>query len=439
MATDALIARYNQPVPRYTSFPTAAQFHALEAAPYAAALTQIAPTEQLSLYLHVPFCASLCHYCGCHTEITTRRSKLAEFTTQLQQEIALVTRLIGRRQPVSHIHFGGGTPNYLSPQQSAALFATLRQHFACDEAAIAIECDPRLLTQEHIATYAREGVTRVSLGIQDSDPVVQQAIHRIQPIAQVRAVVQQLRDHGITQINFDLILGLPNQTAASVSATLAEVIALRPPRVAVFPYAHVPWMKPQQKLLERFPMPDAGARHAMGLHVAATLQDAGYLAIGMDHFALPDDRLAIRQREGKLRRNFQGYTDDTSDILLGFGPSSISQFPHLFAQNTPDRTRYAAALAAHTLPTARGCHRTDDEARRSRLIERLLCDFAVDWAADAMPPAAAPLAQMLADGLVTREGTALRITPRGRPFARSIATLFDPGYQPQEGRHAQAI
>ena len=440
MDISLLLARYGRQVPRYTSYPTAVQFRPMQEAPYRARLARLTNDARVSLYLHIPFCPSLCHYCGCHTEITRCPAPLAEYVAQLTREIAQVAAQIGQRIAVSRIHFGGGTPNYLSTPQLTHLLETLAQHFTVDaETNIDMECDPRLLDAEKITAYAALGVRRISLGIQDFDARVQQTIHRVQPHAKVAEIVRELRSAGLNDINFDLILGLPEQTLASVEATLAQVIALRPSRIAVFPYAHVPWVKPQQKLLERFTLPDASMRHAMGVLVAERLVAAGYEAIGMDHFALPEDALARLQQQGKLRRNFQGYTDDMAETILGFGSSAISQFPDLFVQNMTDRKAYAAAIAAQQLPVACGCQLTADDQVRGALIERLLCDFTIDWAEYGVEPDAARIAALVADGVILCEGTRLTITQEGKALARIVAALFDTYYRVDSGYHAQAV
>lgn len=442
VSTDALIAKYDRPVPRYTSFPTAVQFtHEISQDRYRALLAGLPPDEPVSLYLHIPFCHSLCHYCGCHTKITSSPSPVRAYVSNLLNEIALCGEATGTMLPAGRIHFGGGSPNFAETEDLAALLSGLARSFVfSEETQIDMECDPRLLTEEKIAAYAAMGVNRVSLGIQDFDETVQRAINRLQPYDMVRDCVQSLRRNGIHEINFDLIVGLPEQSVHSVSRTAELAMSLSPQRLAVFPYAHVPWMKKHQKLLERFRLPSARERFDMIETLRSLLSRRGYRDIGIDHYALETDSLSRAQNRGTMQRNFQGYTDDPSRTILGFGLSSISQFETAYVQNTTDPTAYRGALSRQDFPIQRGCVLSADDRTRRALIERLMCDFSLQFAD--FPEIRVPrdrLALLEQDGLLQMDGERLRVSVQGKPFVRVIAACFDPYLDPEAGRHAKAV
>lgn len=334
-------------MPRYTSFPTAVQFReSQDREIYINRLCSLTSNESVSLYIHIPFCHSLCHYCGCHTKIVQSYNPIASYIDTLVKEIELVGSNLKYAQPVSRIHFGGGSPNYAKTVDIKRLLDTLRRYFDLSSAQIDMECDPRLLNDEKISDYAALGLSRISLGIQDFNPIVQKAINRIQPFEMVQNQIGALRAHNIHHINFDLIIGLPEQTTATVNETLDKVLKLQPSRVAVFPYAHVPWMKKHQKLLEKYKLPDTVLRYDMAKLTETRLKEAGYESIGIDHFALPDDSLVFASESGSMRRNFQGYTDDPARTILGFGLSSISQFKDAYIQNTTDAPLYRKTIEA---------------------------------------------------------------------------------------------
>ncbi len=430
-------------VPRYTSYPTALQFTGQigpsAVKPWLAALD---PTEPVSLYLHVPFCKKLCLYCGCNTQIVSRHRPIGDFVHDLLAEIDLVAGLLPARPTVGHLHFGGGTPTVLAPDELRAVRRKLDERFLLAPGAeIAVEIDPRTLDDATIAALAEIGVTRASFGVQDFDAEVQQAIHRVQPFAMVEAAVQRLRGAGIPEIAFDLIYGLPRQTVASVERSVDLATALWPGRVALFGYAHVPWMKPHQQALERHGLPGGELRWAMADAAAARLLRAGYRRIGLDHFALPGDAMTRAAETGTLRRNFQGYTTDRAETLLGFGPSSISQVPQGFAQSLTETATWAKAVRAGELPVARGVAVDADDRVRARIIERLMCDLAVDLAAypGDFTYERARLEALAADGVVTLDGDVVRVAEAARPLTRGVAAVFDRHLALDTTRHAVAV
>ncbi len=437
--TLALLAKHDRPVPRYTSYPTAPHFtHTPAELDVPARLAALPPGEAVSLYLHVPFCRVLCHYCGCHTQAVTSDSPVERFVPLLIQEIERVAARVPPALPVSQVHFGGGTPNILPlPALGRILAALWRAFTRTADTTVAMECDPRLLDTQYIQGLARLGFTRLSLGVQDFDDAVGAATNRVQPYARVRDQVATAHMEWITDINFDLMVGLPHQTPDSVAHTAGQAADLGPGRLAVFAYAHVPWMKKHQKLLERYALPGGPARFAMARTVEAVLSARGYQPIGIDHFARPGDSLHDAWATGRLRRNFQGYTDDTARILIGFGPSAISALPGAYAQNVPDTARWAQAVEGGAFATARGRVLTAEDAARARAIEQVMCAGRADDAALADP---VRLAELEADGIIKTTRTGFEVTESGRPFTRLAAALFDAHYAPGvTQRHARAV
>ena len=438
-----LLAKYDRPVPRYTSYPTAPHFHAgIGPHDYRDWLAELPSGARLSLYLHVPFCQELCWYCGCHTSVARRYRPVAEYHGLLLRELDLVGIALGGRRPVGHIHFCGGTPTMLAPDDLRALGERLRARFdVVDDVEFAIEIDPRRLTRESVAALAAIGVNRASLGVQDVNPEVQRAINRWQPFAIVERAVDGLRTAGIGCINFDLMYGLPQQTAARVQASVDAALALRPARVALFGYAHVPWMKRHQRLIDEAALPGAAERAAQFEAAAARLEEAGYVAIGLDHFALPEDDLAVAQREGRLHRNFQGYTTDDAAALLGFGASAIGALPQGYVQNAVPVPEYRDAIRRGRLATARGIRLSAEDRLRRSIIERLMCDFAVDLHGPRGDLAAEldALEPFQADGLLTIEDGLIRVGPAGRPLIRTICAVFDAHLERSLARHSRAV
>jgi oxygen-independent coproporphyrinogen-3 oxidase len=450
MAIADLLAKYDQRVPRYTSYPTAPHFSAaVGAGDYARWLRDLRDGAALSLYLHVPFCASLCLFCACHTTVARNPAPMLAYAETLQAEIDRVADAIGRRLAVRHVHWGGGTPTSLPSTAMRAVMARLRARFTvADDAEIAVEIDPRTLGSDSLDALAEIGTNRASLGVQDFDPTVQAAINRHQSFELTEACVEQLRERGIRSINLDLIYGLPHQTESGVARTVATALRLAPDRAAVFGYAHVPWMKKHQALLPEAALPDAMARYRQRQVIEDVVRDRGLVPVGMDHFAHPADPMARAASDRRLKRNFQGYTTDEAPVLLGFGASSIGSLPNGYVQNHAVVPVWRDAVRAGKLPTARGIALTDDDRLRRAVIERIMCDFSVDLrevaaAQDADPARlmdAAPALQGLArDGLIEWDGFGLSVTEIGRPFVRTVAATFDSWLRPGGARHASAV
>ena len=450
MDTEALLAKYDRRVPRYTSYPTAPQFSAaVDAACTRDWLGGLADGTALSVYLHVPFCAELCWFCACHTTVTHRAEPVARYAQTLLDEIDLVAGAIGRPLPLRHVHWGGGTPTALAPADMAAIATRLKTRFAlAEDAEIAVEVDPRTLTAAAADTMAAIGVTRASLGVQDFDPVVQAAVHRHQSFAVTEAAATRLRACGIGAINLDLIYGLPHQTEAGVAATVARALDLGPDRVAVFGYAHVPWLKRHQRLLPEAALPGPAARFAQRAAAERVILAAGYEAVGLDHYARPGDPLAVAARAGRVRRNFQGYTTDMAPVLLGFGASSIGALPDGYVQNETAIPAWRDAVRAGRLPIARGVALTSEDRLRRAVIEQLMCQGEADLpaiaarhgvGAEVLLAAGPVLAAQAADGLVRWDGARVAVTERGWPFVRAVAAAFDAYLAPEATRHAAAI
>lgn len=447
---DTRLASYaTRQVPRYTSYPTAPHFSAdIDATTAETWFDELDDKARLSIYLHIPFCREMCRYCGCHTKVTRKDEPIAAYVETLRREIALIIDRAGGR-PVTHIHWGGGTPSILKPAQFAAVIDDLRSGFRFSEDLDhAIELDPRTVTPEMVAVLAENGVTRASLGVQDFTPRVQEAIGRIQPVETVAHVVALLRDVGITAINFDLMFGLPHQTVDDVKRTARIAAEMEPSRLAIFGYAHVPWFKSHQRLIDAAALPGAMERLDQAAAAERTLAAAGYVPIGIDHFARPDDPLAIAQRAGALRRNFQGYTTDNADALVALGASSIGSLPQGFMQNAPDIGGWRRAIEKGHLAVVRGFALGAEDRLRAAIIERLMCDFEVNLAALAADNAGVEdhfaddlerLRPLADDGLVEIDGLHVRILEAGRPFSRIVAACFDTYLAAGAARHSAAV
>jgi oxygen-independent coproporphyrinogen-3 oxidase len=445
-----LIARYDQRIPRYTSYPTAPHF-SNEVGPETAArwLADLPAGVAASLYLHVPFCAELCLYCGCHTSVARRYAPVAAYVELLEREIALVAERLTHPIDVRHIHWGGGTPTILKGSDLKRLMARLREAFRIAAAAeVAIEIDPRTVTPAHIETLADSGFNRASLGVQSFEPLVQQTIRRIQSFEETARVADWLRHAGIDGINLDLMYGLPYQTVENVVATVERSLSLDPDRVSLFGYAHVPWMKRHQALLPEDVMPNAEERFAQFEAAAARLVEAGYVRVGLDHFAKPDDPMAEALKAGDLKRNFQGYTTDAAPVLIGFGASAISSYPQGYAQNASSTPEYRTAVLAGELATARGLALTEEDRLRREVIERLMCDLAVDLgevcrrhgiAPDHFGPELQAVDRLAGEGLARRDGVRVSVPEEARPLLRVLCAAFDARLAASAGRHARAI
>ena len=449
-----LVARHDGRVPRYTSYPTAPHFApSIGASVYARWLAELPPDTPLSLYLHVPFCDRLCLYCGCNTQVVRLESAHRAYTDWLLGEIDRVADIIGRRAPVSHVHWGGGTPTALPGDCLVAAMDRLRARFAFrDDAEIAIEIDPTSLPDDRREALKPMGVTRMSLGVQDLEPAVQKAIGREQSYEQTAACADAARALGVGSLNLDLIYGLPLQTEESVARTARRALDLGADRVAVFGYAHVPWMKRHQALMPEDALPGPVERYAQLMVIHRVLVDeGGYVPVGLDHYAKPDDSMAKAARGGSVKRSFQGYTTDAAPALIGFGASAIGSLPQGYVQNAPSAAAYGREAGEGRLATVRGVALTADDRLRRDLIERLMCDLSVDIEAIAAAHDADPaplraeanrgMAPFVEDGLAFWDGGLIAVTERGRPFVRSIAALFDVYLaQPSEKpRHARAV
>lgn len=447
-----LVEKYDGRVPRYTSYPTAVNFNTdIGASQYRNWLGALAPDRPLSLYLHVPFCERLCWYCACHTRAAHKKKTVADYVRRLVREIDLVADAIPHRPVVSAIHLGGGSPNMLSASDLAQLFSRLRARFVlADQAVVAAELDPRSLTPEWISAAVSLGLNRASLGVQDLDPSVQVAINRVQPHKLIEWSMKTLRSEGVESINVDLVYGLPRQTIPGLARTIDQLVPLEPDRIALFGYAHVPWMMPRQKLIREGELPDAGQRYQQQLVANNKLQKAGYIPIGLDHFALPTDDLAIAAENGFLRRNFQGYTSDNVGTVIGLGASSISTFHQGYAQNSPDIRKWQEKMDEGCFATSRGIVLTREDRLFSDIIQSLMCDLEVDFVpilrhwqmpSSILSPALARLHDMEKDGLVRLCGSTLTVTLLGRPFLRTICTSFDQytASSCASPRHARAI
>lgn len=446
------LLRHDRAVPRYTSYPPAPIFQDNFApSQHEAWLTALPDGASLSLYAHIPYCPQLCSYCGCFTHITGRYAPVEDYLHLLRREIQQRGAQLGKRHDVTHIHFGGGSPTMLLPKDFQLLIETFRASFRISPAAeIAIEIDPRAVTPELAQTYAACGVNRISLGVQDFEDKVMQAVNRVQPFAVVYRARNLLREAGIAACNLDFIYGLPHQTIRSLTRTMDYALLLEPSRIALYGYAHVPWKKRNIRLIDESALPDAGLRYDLFAAASAVLEEAGMAPLGIDHFARPDDPMARAAAAGKLARNFQGYTDQLPDALLGFGLSAISQLPQGYAQNTTANDAYQQAVLGNRPPLARGYAFQGEDLARKQIIDALMCDLQVDaariWAAHGHPPAQltaclAALRPLQADGLVTVNHGIVAVPPAARPIVRLAAAAFD-AYLPDEKmeqRHARAV
>ncbi|KAA0968982.1 oxygen-independent coproporphyrinogen III oxidase [Aureimonas fodinaquatilis] len=428
MSSDLIERLAGQTVPRYTSYPTAADFDTIEPADHARWLRTLEPGVPVSVYLHVPYCQSMCFYCGCHTKVARRQDIIDGYCRTLLEEIRLVCAIVPRGMPISRIAWGGGTPSILGSDGLAKVLAELRQHFCLAQLTEhSIELDPRHIDMDFCDSLAAMGVNRVSLGVQDTDPAVQAAIGRVQPIEQVETAVSTLRAAGIQKINFDLIYGLPQQTVESLKETCNAVAAMTPDRIACYGYAHLPKRRANQRLIDEAELPGPRQRLQLAQAVTDELSRFGYQPIGIDHYSRFADPLASAARNGRLHRNFQGYTDDDRPTLLGFGASAISQLPGGFVQSQADIAAYRKAVEAGQLPTKRGHAISEDDRLRASVIEQIMCNFRVDLADAAanLVDELALLRTFAADRLVEIHGTVLEILPAGRPYTRLIAAVFD--------------
>lgn len=437
-------------VPRYTSYPTAPQFHAgVEGTTVEQWLSALEPGLPVSLYVHIPFCDTLCWFCGCHTAVVNNYGPIAAYLDLVLSELDRAARLIGPNHPVTHIHWGGGSPTILSPDHIHRLGECLHEAFTvAPDAEIAVEIDPRDLASGTVDALSAIGVNRVSLGVQSNDPIVQRAVNRWQPFDVTQHAVDRFRVRGIDALNIDLMYGLPHQTVATIEDTVASVATLQPNRVALFGYAHLPSFKRHQGLIDAAALPNPEQRLEQFEAAEVALCAHGFDAIGIDHFAKPNDPLAVAQRAGVLGRNFQGYTTDSASALVGFGASAISAVPQGYAQNATPVPDYRKAILEGRLATARGIALSDEDRLRRAVIERLMCDLAVDLddvsrpfeqSAALFAPECAALAPLIEAGIVSISGPRISVSEKARYAVRLVAAAFDRYLDPAAGRHAMAI
>jgi oxygen-independent coproporphyrinogen-3 oxidase len=433
-----LVRKYNVPGPRYTSYPPATQF-GNEIAPEVFVEKIRANDRQdrdLSLYFHLPFCQTLCWFCGCTTVITTDQKKSGDYLKYLEREMDLMKPLIHPRRKAVQLHFGGGTPTFSLPDEIRRLGEMIRSRFAfAPDIEAGVEVDPRRLTRDHLVALREVGFNRASMGVQDNEPIVQKAVHRIQPLEMTKQAVDWMRELGFQSLNIDLIYGLPYQTPKSFAKTLDEILSLKPDRFAVFNYAHVPWMKPAQKILKIEALPTPETKLELLKLTIEKLTSEGYVYIGMDHFALAGDELAVSQQQKTLQRNFQGYSTHGGADIYAFGMSAISQTDDLYWQNQKELPNYYAALDTGELPLHRGYVMTGEDKVRRSTIMRLMCDLGLDYAAmsklleldfkEHFAPEIESLDDMEADGLLVKTPHGLVVTDLGRLLIRNIAMRFD--------------
>jgi len=449
-----LIRKYAIPGPRYTSYPPATQFTPeLEKLQLEEAIAEDnrPGAGPISLYFHLPFCETRCWFCGCNTVITARRESSAEYLVDLETELSLIAERIDRNRPVTQVHFGGGTPTFLAPDELRRLGDMIRSRFKlAPDCEYGVEVDPRRLTKDHVVALREIGANRGSLGVQDTNSKVQVAVHRWQPHELNERVIGWMREEGFNSINVDLIYGLPLQTDESFRQTILDVIALAPERFSVFSYAHVPWIKPAQKIFDdRGQLPTPEQKLSMFAAAHGLLTEAGYADIGLDHFAKPQDELSIAQRAGTLQRNFQGYSTRADASLYAFGMSSISSTANTYRQNHKTLPAWREALAQGKLPTERGLRLSDEDMRRRTIIMRLMCDRRLDFARISKligvdfsfqyAKEIASLADLERDGIVRCSPTSIEVTPVGVPLLRVVAMRFDATFVAAPRKHAQTV
>jgi oxygen-independent coproporphyrinogen III oxidase len=448
--SQADIARLATPVPRYTSYPTAPHFSGAISNPTYREWLQALPSgSRLSIYVHIPFCDTLCWFCGCHTRMVRKYAPVRTYLAALEKEIATVAAYLPAGCSVTHVHWGGGSPTMLEPEDIIRLNAAIHTAFplarTCD---FAVEIDPRGMDEARLDALAEAGMTRASIGVQDFDPDVQRAINRFQSFEETRAVAEGLRQRGVASLNVDLLYGLPHQHMPAMLKSLEAVLTLRPDRLALFGYAHVPWMKKHQEMIPTEALPGMSERIESAECAAERLVEAGYRRIGLDHFALATDSLAVALENGTLRRNFQGYTTDDSDCLIGLGASSIGQFPQGFIQNETSGQAYERRTQEGGMAAVRGLETSAEDKLRGEAIESLMCVLEIDLAklqarhGDIAQMLAAEIEALLAEEnpeWLRRTAHGFAVTEVGRPFLRLIAARFDAYLPKGTGRHSSAM
>ncbi len=443
---DLLVSR----VPRYTSYPTAPHFQPRVGAEiYERWLRHLPPGSPLSIYVHIPFCDTLCWFCGCHTRVVNSYSPIASYLELVRSELATVAAITGRDHPIAHLHFGGGSPTILDPRDFIAIAADIRGTYSlAGGAEFAIEIDPRSLSGAMIGALAKAGVNRASIGVQDVDPKVQRAINRIQPFETTKSAIEKLHAAGIRDLNVDIMYGLPHQTVGHVKNTVDAMLSLKPNRLAVFGYAHVPHMKRHMALIDQKDLPTTAERLAQYDQAQTALIKAGYVPIGLDHFALHGDPLAVAASNGTLRRNFQGYTTDTAPALIGIGASAIGSFPQGYVQNETAVPLYRERVRAGKLASARGIELNQEDMTRHAVIERLMCSLEVDlssvaerfgFVADHFADELVELERLAKEHLVEIDGWKIVVPDIERAAMRVVCAVFDTYLDPSAERHALAV
>ncbi len=444
-----LLNKYSRAIPRYTSYPTAPHFSdKITNIAYKSALQTLPDGQNLSLYIHIPYCDTLCWFCGCHTKITQKYQPIAQYLTALKAEMTTIAGLFNDQEthlPVTHIHFGGGSPTILSPHDFKGLMAHIKQLFSIkNQAEIAIEIDPRDIKDEMLVAIASSGINRISIGVQDFDPEVQQAINRIQTYDETKQIIDRLKQLGIDKVNIDIIYGLPKQTTEKIIDTAKKSIALGAERIALFGYAHVPWMKTHQKLIKDDDLPQIQQRYIQAESVANLFKNNGFAHIGLDHFAKYDDPMAIADKHHKLKRNFQGYTTDEATALIGFGASSISSLPNGYFQNQPSIPSYIKTANQHEITTIKGIILSIEDHVRRDMIEKIMCNLQISQTEvieicikhnyknqQKMLELLDNLNNLEADGLVIKthdknqNSQSYKIPATKRAFLRVVAAQFD--------------
>ena len=440
-----------QDVPRYTSYPTAVQFEPdFQGATADQWLAALNPEATLSIYIHIPFCRQLCWYCGCHTSVPNSYDRAARYVEYLVKDITRSAAIFqGRKGKVTHLHFGGGTPTYLDDLHIAEIVEAVDQGFGLAPGGeMALESDPRTLTKERARVLSSMGFNRISFGVQDFATSVQMKINRLQTFGLVKAANDFLREAGFTSVNFDLMYGLPAQTVDSVAKTAEQAASLKPDRISVFGYAHVPWFKRHQKMISDADLPGVRERYQQATTIAHELNAHGYASIGLDHFALEHDELTKAAKAGAMRRNFQGYTTDVSDALLAFGASAIGECGQGFYQSARDALEWSQKIEHNESPVTRGLAMTAEDRMRAEVIERLMCDLSVDAAAIAMrhgfdpsifDDVAEKLEPTVLAGISTIAGTRISVAPKHRLYLRTVASAFDTHFVSAPNRHAKAV
>lgn len=427
-------------VPRYTSYPTAAEFTpSVGAEDQLSALRGIAPGTSVSLYVHIPFCQDICWYCGCNTNRSNRTERVAAYLEALEAEIDWLARHLSGRVSLGRISFGGGSPNALDPLGFVRLVSQILTAFQASSPEISVELDPRSLDSEWAGLLGKVGATRASLGVQTLAPAVQARIGRVQPVELIERSVAMLRDAGVTSLNFDLMYGLPGQTMDDLESSLARTVELGADRIALFGYAHVPHMIPRQRRIDATALPEQAERFAMAARGYEFLTAAGYLPVGFDHFAEPGDPMGVAAREGRVHRNFQGFTDDAAPALVGVGASAISCFPDVLVQNEKNAGRYRMLLSQDRLSGVAGIVRSAADRELGAIITALLCQGEARVGKDRLAGMACMLHPFVTRGVAEVDGDTLRIPPRGLPYARTIAALFDPYRQDSLRRFSSAV